>query len=358
MSHPKLSIRRRRRHEEQKSVANVSMLTTTRLRYYAILSAILMISVCCWWKEVARGTSEEDFLLSSAFDTHQYAGWQAPFRSYPCMPRKVHISQRSNVKISKSPHHHVSMTVSFVLDKDSCSSVKPYIVYGRGISQEGQSTDAERVNFTYASPVTRDIFESDWIYHIELKELQAGMETYWYRIVVVEQSTEDDDVTALPSSLQGKRIRLPSTIENNDPVRWFFLRGRRHILGETPNYWLRTPPLPGSPTSLAFVGDIGQTENSTKTMHHIYNAATGLSEHPVSALMIAGDLSYANGDPHRWERWLDIMVSVANNMMYIYFQLRCLESSHLILSVFCYTTGTIASIHSTTIYSRKPRDRM
>ena len=64
------------------------------------------------------------------------------------------------------------------------------------------------------------------------------------------------------------------------------------------------------PTSLALVGDLGQTENSTKTMHHILKATQVLAGDvpPVSALLIAGDLSYADGDPHRWESWLELMV--------------------------------------------------
>jgi hypothetical protein len=89
----------------------------------------------------------------------------------------------------------------------------------------------------------------------------------------------------------------------------FFLRGSQMRVGETPVYNFVTPPVRHQATSFALVGDLGQTENSTKTMNHILRATqSGYGVPPVSALLIAGDLSYADGDPHRWESWLELMV--------------------------------------------------
>jgi hypothetical protein len=219
---------------------------------------------------------------TSAFDDDLYLAFQHPYCSYPCMPRKVHISQASNVK-----NNRVSMTVSFTLDHEVCAHVKPTVVYGRGYLPEGEATAAEKLDFDFASP-TGEKYTSDWIYHIQLPDLVAGLERYWYRI----QIDQDEEVDFLASDLL---------------VRFFFLRGMQGRLGQTPDYSFRTAPQLGSPTSLALVGDIGQTDNSTKTMHHIMNAVQARVPHPVSAVLIAGDLSYADGDPHRWERWLDLM---------------------------------------------------
>jgi len=102
------------------------------------------------------------------------------------------------------------------------------------------------------------------------------------------------------------------------------------LLGETPSYEFTTPPLYGKPTSIALVGDLGQTKNSTRTMARILDAARAISyetnantngdenesnnsnrnsdseDRLVTSLFIAGDLSYSDGDPDRWESWLDL----------------------------------------------------
>ena len=94
-------------------------------------------------------------------------------------------------------------------------------------------------------------------------------------------------------------------------------------LGETPSYEFSTPPLYGHPTSIALVGDLGQTKNSTRTMARILDAARsgayyelitdgedcndGDSEDRVATnLFIAGDLSYSDGTTERMESWLDL----------------------------------------------------
>merc|ERR1740130_754796 len=96
------------------------------------------------------------------------------------------------------------------------------------------------------------------------------------------------------------------------------------LLGETPLYEFSTPPMYGQPTSIAFIGDLGQTKNSTRTMARILDAATATStsivmndndndnnndrndDRVVTNLLIAGDLSYADGDPTRWDSWLEL----------------------------------------------------
>jgi hypothetical protein len=66
--------------------------------------------------------------------------------------------------------------------------------------------------------------------------------------------------------------------------------------------------LRSSPTTIAVVGDVGQTFNSTLTMANIYSATFLLvTKHPISLLMIAGDMSYADSDPNLWTSWFDLM---------------------------------------------------
>jgi hypothetical protein len=229
-----------------------------------------------------------DYFSKSAFGIERYHAYQEPYRSYPCLPRRIHLSQANNVQ----QDGRVSMTVSFTLDKENCARAKPVVIYGRGFTPEGEQKAEEKLSFDYSSPTTGENFTSDWIYHVQLPGLTAGFENYWYRI----QVDQDNHSPLIPLS---------------SSLRLFFLRSANVRIGETPTYNFRTPPLPGSPTTLALVGDIGQTENSTKTMNHILRATTTFmpGNHPVSAILIAGDLSYADGDPFRWESFLELMVS-------------------------------------------------
>ncbi len=49
---------------------------------------------------------------------------------------------------------------------------------------------------------------------------------------------------------------------------------------------------------LALVGDLGQTSNSIQTMQHVTD-----EEDAIAALLIMGDLSYADNDDNRWDVW-------------------------------------------------------
>ena len=176
----------------------------------------------------------------------------------------------------------MSMTVSFSLDYKHCKHVAPYVYYTK--DKDEKRATASRLHFNYTSSETGEYFESDWLYHVVLPDLRADTH-YEYRIEV-EKTLLEADVT---SSLAWRR-RLSQKV------------------AETPPLSFQTPPLPGSPTTIALVGDLGQTINSTLTMAHIYRATLPLlNPHPVSLVMIAGDMSYADSDPHRWTRWLDLM---------------------------------------------------
>ena len=198
-----------------------------------------------------------------------------------CSPRKLHISQADDV----NENHTVSMTVSFSVPFE-CRDVDPSVVYGQqtALPHPGKVARPNHppLQFNYSSSKTDgSIYRSDWIYHIRLPNLEAGMKKYWYRITV-----------------------NPGQVEPERPRRLGVVRS------ETSVYVFSTPPLPHSPTSLALVGDLGQTENSTKTMMHIWGATQEtryLSSVPVSQLLIAGDLSYADSEPNRWDSWWDLI---------------------------------------------------
>lgn len=218
----------------------------------------------------------------SAFETELYHHLLEPYRSFKCMPRRIHLSQASNVDST----NHLNWTVSFTLDYQNCKHVKPFVLYGRQLDRAERAT-AEKQVFNFSSSRTGTYYQSDFIYHVELPNLEAGRTQYWYRVEVEE---------AGPSTNVRTARYLRETI---DPV---------VVVASTPTLTFQTPPSRGTPTTLAFLGDLGQTGNSTKTMNYILRATNPFFHlYPVSMIMIVGDMSYADGDPHRWTSWLDLM---------------------------------------------------
>jgi hypothetical protein len=217
-------------------------------------------------------------LDESAFDSTLYHQLQAPYRDYACLPRHIHLSQASNV----DERNKVNMTISFTLEYRYCQDATPRVVYGHEWHPE-QSASGEKTQFNFTSSLTGEYYDSDWIYHVALPDLQAGNVQYWYRISV--------EPAVGANARTSRRLRRMSSPE------------------QTPELRFTTPPTPGSSTTIALIGDLGQTVNSTKTMSHIHLAAqkTSFNPHPVSLVMIVGDMSYADSDPHRWPSWFELM---------------------------------------------------
>lgn len=200
-----------------------------------------------------------------------------------CLPKGIHLSQANNVQSDGK----LNITVSFMLDFDYCGHAKPQVVYGRGFLSEGCVPGTNPLQFNYTSKLTDGLYQSDFIYHVEIPDLSAGRQVYWYKIVVQEECPKD---------------RNPQI---------FFISGDslcRQTETEVHTFW--TPPLGGQPTTLALIGDLGQTENSTKTMAHIWHASktdNRFVQNPVTQLLIVGDLSYADSDSSRWPSWFATM---------------------------------------------------
>jgi Calcineurin-like phosphoesterase len=269
----------------------------------------LCVSVCQADDEEEDALSDPEFRL---FSRSLYHAEQEPFRSFPCLPKHIHLAQANNVDPSSGT---LSMTVSFTLDYKDChwKELRPFIRYAavNAVTTADSSSTARIVvavhpplQFNYTSDKTHgQVFQSDWIYHLELPGVRAGDNLYWYRIAV----------PALDKNVEASRVTSP---------RHRSVRGSNgYYLGETPTYTFRSPPLPGAPTSLALVGDIGQTKDSLQTMIDIYEAAVigrdddnDDSKHAISHLLIAGDLSYADADPARWTSWMALIEPLVRSL--------------------------------------------
>ncbi len=298
------------------------------------------------------------------------AHFEAPYNEHLCQPHKIHLSPSSDIDpVSGLYNGTVSFTLDLynaaTTEGIDADGVRTRVSYGRGDSEEGSvvihyetgdgfenqrkwiSDDYTLIRFNYTSPTTGEYYQSDLIHHVILKDLEAGKQRYWYNIQVeyVQKGL------LVPSGVSPQPFFPPlmqpienSYILHNPLTTQYFLRGSYHaeksrklrqmrrrqqemavvLLGETPLYEFTTPPLYGAPTAIALVGDLGQTKNSTRTMARILGAASDGSyekstistivdnnnededDRLVTNLFIAGDLSYADGDPKRWESWLDL----------------------------------------------------
>ncbi|KAI9914371.1 hypothetical protein PsorP6_008374 [Peronosclerospora sorghi] len=84
------------------------------------------------------------------------------------------------------------------------------------------------------------------------------------------------------------------------PEMTYFYQCGDRIGGWSAVYSFKTVVSTGSETPQTFgiIGDLGQTVYSEQTIRHLASYRSKLS-----AIVCAGDLSYADGEQHRWDRW-------------------------------------------------------
>ena len=203
-------------------------------------------------EEVDDSTLAADY-STSAFGLEQYTQLREPYRSYPCTPQRIHISQKGNVHIIPQPknesHFHnqtteyaLDMTVSFSLDFAKCANVSAKIVYRQGFHPEEAVEAVHPLQFSYQSSIENTtLFQSDYIYHVTLPNLKAGGHRYWYRIEIEKKAADTSGASKMGDNLLS------------------VIRNVKHaVMGKTPDYSFLTAPLPHTPTSIALVGDLGQ----------------------------------------------------------------------------------------------------
>lgn len=262
-------------------------------------SFLLRFSFC--WSGATVSAETEQFLPVLS-DLQQEYG---PLVESDCVPRHMHIAQATNIQDEK-----VSMTVTFSLDYEKCKTSKPILFYGsdhgdRKHEDDMTVTDVLPLQFNYTSNKSHGLYQSDFIYHMEIPNLCAGLRQHWYKIVVVETDTSQlfEQYSAQHRALRG----ATSSVVDDDVY--------NNLSESAPIYFL-TPPLPHSPTTLALAGDLGQSQDSMRTIMDIYRATFSvggddsdrdLIPPPVSQLLIVGDESYADSEPQRWTSWMELV---------------------------------------------------
>jgi acid phosphatase type 7 len=283
------------------SQVHFTMIKLMRRKSYTL--RLLMVVVFGVWTLFCSRPVYKKQSSMSAFSPHMYRHGPSEL---DCNPQRIHLAPRSNMYSTVSGDSLVNMTMSFSLDYEKCRDVQPVVFYGQGSHAHKIIVQDAPLQFNYTSEVSNGEYHSDWIYHIEIPHVKAGLEEYWYKIQVHGKG-------AVQSQLDP--LEIVSHDANN-----YASRGLHYKQDWQPgslvgtmdlefDFTFRTPPLPGTPTTLALIGDLGQTYNSTMTMLHIYKNAIDIpvENNPVSNLLIVGDLSYADTDPDRWTSWFALM---------------------------------------------------
>jgi len=196
--------------------------------------------------------------------------------------------------------------------------------------------------YNTTSPVTNEMYMSDFIYHVQLDHLDAAT-TYWYDIDVkkAKAANNDNDTDGEDNiehwhghdhdhegSLSASLSTSSASVQRNLRGGVAHSHAHSHLYEEDGIRAVRkkmftTSPLPTSeqqsprpPTKLVIVGDLGQTYNSTITMLNIMSeiekdkAISKLKSKHASSdmiLLVAGDLSYANSIQPQWDNWFQLM---------------------------------------------------
>jgi hypothetical protein len=283
-----------------------------------------------------------------------------------CDARNIHISLASSSSSSSTDDDDAAldMGISFTLEYPECENVTPTIVYAV-VDNNNNTNDTSTTTTTTTTTTTSNIKEkiqfdhyehvwlkhsSSYIYHAVLEKLRFDSH-YWYQI---QSTTVDDD---------NDYSHDDRFIIDFDDIDHDFHNRQRKVLSfqqqqrkRNHYYYFTTPPAPGTPTTLAFVGDWGQTANSIRTMktilRHTKKTKTSSSlsdvesskeskdnkeyitstkrrslrkrhknrgietsssssqqqqqqqQPPVSGVVVVGDIAYANGHLPSWESWL------------------------------------------------------
>lgn len=219
---------------------------------------------------VERSISSPDSLLN--YQQHEYE----------CSPKGIHIAQARDVTL----YGRVGMTVSFVVDRECSNHTRPIVYYGQETDEDEHLSASpddtfrpSRLSFTYTNmEINVTSYKSDWIYHVLLPNLKADTQ-YWYEVSFTLLKTPDMHLR--------RRAKEHTTMSS------------RHM--RTKRLQFTTPPLPGSPVSVAIVGDVGNFDRSLQTMQNVW------SDGDSSQIFMVGDLSYANGVGEEWVNWLHTM---------------------------------------------------
>lgn len=221
-------------------------------------------------------------------------------KAYPCTPSQIHLSLGDQIS-----ERYTSITVSFTIPliclPDKVQVDVCYTKEGDSEQRCVSAKDTDIKQYSHTSTVSGELYTSDWNYHIQLQGLR-GRSTYFYNIVVLDADRREFLSYYTKPYLRSRR-------ENS--------RYSDFTLGMSSVFSFTTAPTnelnSGSyQTRIAFLGDLGQTENSTMTMQHILQRSqrswTEDDDYvPITLAVCVGDMSYADSNQTLWDTWFNMM---------------------------------------------------
>ena len=222
-----------------------------------------------------------------------------------CQPSQIHLSlgDRSKDINPSSTGMHLSFSIpNRITQECHPDQIQIEVQYGLVQSDVYSSflihENDENVHikqYSYTSPFAMmETYDSDFQYHVAIHDLDFDS-NYWYDFNVLK--------------LSGKQLDSSSSIMVPQTKRYL-----RSVHQNKAKKIFRTAPKPGStkPVKFAIVGDLGQTYNSTTTMLNMLS--TLQDEDPPTALLIAGDMSYANTIQQEWDNWFNLMEPITQKI--------------------------------------------
>jgi Icc-related predicted phosphoesterase len=312
---------------------------------------------------------------ASSFDTYKELEWKKDGELVEEDWENLHYQQASTTSMSCKPKHlHLalgstsgtSMTVSFAIPFECGSPTdhEVFVKYGE-VGEDDDKGDDEKDNSTMLVKVAQSqdpprqhnathpghpLYISDYFYHVTLEGLNPKTD-YKYEVNVVYNR----DFRGITLDTHAIADLLDAGAANNFQTKAQQSRRRMRSFGERNSNIVRftsgvqnfkTPPIPGDdqvssdsstpeanhhifgsavflheffgwsvaiflffkqhPLKLAIVADLGQTVYSAHTMAHIAHRAKD-----ISAILHAGDISYADCNLTRWDTWFDMVEKTA-----------------------------------------------
>ncbi|KAL3945683.1 MAG: hypothetical protein SGBAC_000251 [Bacillariaceae sp.] len=160
-----------------------------------------------------------------------------------------------------------------------------------------KNPDGKRYNSPYQHHITIDGLEANTTYYYEIVvgDRDDGIEALEKRPIKHSHSaaTEEKTLNAKKGGDQRRRRLLPAHYDGSElPC----------IEGQRVRSFKTAPKAGEGPVSFAVIGDLGQFSFSEETLRHLRDNKDG-----VDATILAGDISYNEGDHRRWDTFFDFL---------------------------------------------------
>jgi len=95
-------------------------------------------------------------------------------------------------------------------------------------------------------------------------------------------------------------------------TKYYYRCGRKGVMSSEFSFKTRPQSAAETPFTFALIGDLGQTNFSEETVANL------LSDPDFQAVILAGDLSYADNDQKRWDSWGNMMQPLTTKLPILY----------------------------------------